>query len=142
MDKRIGFITEENCSSNFDNLKGYFVNRDNPNYPGNPDSPNYPRAEGRVSGFQNPILGDPGRGEIARWHKVRIGALHTLVDQMIGQYTRDRRWYSDVRCREALWNMYRRLEWWVAQNIEPGNVDYQNALSFIRDCIVQILDTG
>lgn len=142
MDKRIGFITEENCSSNFDDLKGYFVNRDNPNYPGNPDSPNYPRAEGRVSGFQNPILGDPGRGEIARWHKVRIGALHTLVDQMIEQYTRDRRWYSDVRCREALWNMYRRLEWWVAQNIEPGNVDYQNALSFIRDCIVQILDTG
>lgn len=142
MDKRIGFITEDNSPSNFKDFKGYFVNPNSPNYPGNPDSPNYPRAEGRVSGFQNPILGDPGRGEIARWHRVRVNALHSLVDQMIEQYTRDRRWYSTVRCREALWNMYRRLEWWVAQNVEPGNGDYQNALSFIRDCIVQILDTG
>lgn len=142
MDKRIGFITEEDCPSNFNDFKGYFVNPDNPNYPRDPNSPNYPRAVGRVGGYQNPILGDLGRGEIARWHKVRTNALHSLVDQMIEQYTRDRRWYSTVRCREALWNMYRRLEWWVSQNVEPGSNDYQNALSFIRDCIVQILDTG
>lgn len=140
--KRIGFIAQEECPATFDSFKGYFVNRENPNFPSSSDSPNYPRAEGRVPGFQNPILGDSGRGEIARWHKVRTNALHSLVDQMIEQYTRDRRWYSTVRCREALWNMYRRLAWWVNQNIEPGNVDYQNALSFIRDCIVQILDPG
>lgn len=139
--KRIGFINEEECPAKYDSFKGYFVNRDNPNFPKDSSSPNYPRV-GRVLGYQNPILGDPGRGEIARWQKVRTNALHSLVDQMIEQYTRDRRWYSTTRCREALWNMYRRLEWWVVQNVGYGDSDYKQALSFIRDCIVQILDPG
>lgn len=142
MKKRIGFITENYCPSKFKDLRGYFVNKEHPNFPGNPDSPNYPRAKGRVAGFQNPILGDPGRGEIARWYTVRVNALQALVEQMIEQFVRDRNWYSKVRCREALWNMYRRLQWWVAQNIDPSNSDYKRALSFIRDCINQILDTG
>ncbi|GEM_PF-4728619 len=142
MDKKIGLLTENNSPSKFKYFKGYFVNPDSPNYPSTHESPNYPRAEGRVHGFQNPLLGDPGWGEIARWQKLKTNALESLLDQMIEQYTRDRRWYSTVRCREALWNMYRRLNWWVNQNVEPGDVDYQSALSFIRDCIVQILDPG
>ena len=142
MDKKIGFITQNDGSSVFDSFKKYSVNLNNPNNFKFSDSPNYPRAKGRVYGYQNPILGDPGRGEIARWHRLRTNVVQSLVEQMIEQFTRDRGWYSTVRCREALWNMYRRLEWWVNQNVEPGNSDYQNALSFIKDCITQILDTG
>lgn len=142
MDKRIGFITEDNCPSRFKDFKGYFVNLNNPNNPNNPYSPNYPRAEGRVPGYQNPLLGDPGRGEIARWYTVKTNILYSIVDQIIAQYVRDRNWYSTVRCREALWNMYRRIEWWVYQNTEPGDSEYQRALAFIKDCITQILDTG
>jgi len=142
MKSKIGFISTNKYLSKFNSFKGYFVNPDSLNFPGNPDSPNYPRKKDRVSGLQNPLLGDPGYGEIARWQKVKTSALATLVDQMIEQFTRDRDWYSKVRCRESLWNMYRRLEWWVSQNVEPGDSDYQNALSFIRDCIAQILDTG
>ena len=64
--KRIGLITQEECPATFDSFKGYFVNKENPNFPSSPESPNYPRAEGRLSGFPNPIFGARGRGEIAR----------------------------------------------------------------------------
>lgn len=52
MDKRIGFITEENCSSNFDDLKGYFVNRDNPNYPEIPTALTIRGQKGELAGFK------------------------------------------------------------------------------------------
>lgn len=139
---KIGFINEGECESNVNNPKVYYVNEDNPNFPGNENSPNYPRGGNRVKGYQNPLLGDPGFGEIARWYKVKASAVSNLVDQMIAHFSRDRNWYSTVRCKEALWNMYRRLEWWVEQNVGLDDSEYKRALTFIQDCIYKILDTG
>ncbi|MGZ0051965.1 hypothetical protein [Brevibacillus gelatini] len=109
-----------------------------PNHPENPESPNRPRAE-RYAGYQSPLLGDPGKGQIGRWQTVNLDSLESLIDQMIEQFIRDKSWYAAVRCREALWNMYRRLEWWVNQQIDPQKNDYQRALLMVRDCIYKIL---
>lgn len=139
--KKLGLISEGVCKSSFKNMHGYFVKDDHENNPNSVGSPNLPRKK-RLPGYQNPILGDPGVGSIERWSKVRVNAIQTLVDQMIEQFTRDREWYKGVRCREALWNMYRRLQWWVNQQVGEEDSDYAAALQMIKDVIYRILDTG
>ncbi|WP_426455489.1 hypothetical protein ACP26L_36315 (plasmid) [Paenibacillus sp. S-38] len=114
--------------------------RENPNHPDSPGSPNRPRGENREEGYADPILGDPGTGKIGRWQTIKLDALETVIDQMIEQYLRDKSWYASIRCREALWNMYRRLEWWVKQQVDPNRSDYQRALLMIQDCIRRILE--
>ena len=139
---KIGFISEGVCGSEVSNMKAIVVNKDHPNFPLDKTSPNYPRANGRLDGFQNPLLGDTGWGEISRWKKVDTGVLYNIVDQIIAQYIRDKDWYSTVRCKESLWNMYRRLEWWVEQTVGINDVEHSQALTFIKECIYKILDTG
>ncbi|UIO43170.1 hypothetical protein LOY85_03175 [Brevibacillus brevis] len=131
--KSVGNVTFGKMRSSL--VEGAF----HPNHPDNPDSPNRPRAEDRYAGYQNPLLGDPGKGQIGRWQTVNLDSLESVIDQMIEQFVRDKNWYAKVRCREALWNMYRRLEWWVNQQIDPQKNDYQRALLMIRDCIYKIL---
>ncbi|EJL31422.1 hypothetical protein [Brevibacillus sp. BC25] len=131
--KSVGNVTFGKMRSSL--VEGAF----HPNHPDNPDSPNRPRAEDRYAGYQNPLLGDPGKGQIGRWQTVNLDSLESMIDQMIEQFVRDKNWYAKVRCREALWNMYRRLEWWVNQQIDPQKNDYQRALLMVRDCIYKIL---
>ncbi|NRS50288.1 hypothetical protein [Brevibacillus sp. HB2.2] len=131
--KSVGNVTFGKMRSSL--VEGAF----HPNHPDNPDSPNRPRAEDRYAGYQNPLLGDPGKGQIGRWQTVNLDSLESVIDQMIEQFVRDKNWYAKVRCREALWNMYRRLEWWVNQQIDPQKNDYQRALLMVRDCIYKIL---
>lgn len=131
--KSVGNVTFGKMRSSL--VEGAF----HPNHPNNPDSPNRPRAEDRYAGYQNPLLGDPGKGQIGRWQTVNLDSLESMIDQMIEQFVRDKNWYAKVRCREALWNMYRRLEWWVNQQIDPQKNDYQRALLMVRDCIYKIL---
>lgn len=139
---KIGFISEGVCGSEVSNMQAIVVNKKHPNFPLDESSPNYPRVNGRLDGFQNPLLGDEGWGEISRWYKVDTGILYNLVDQIIAQYLRDRNWYSTVRCRESLWNMYRRINWWVEQTVGISDAEHSQALTFIRECIYKILDTG
>lgn len=131
--KSVGNVTFGKMRSSL--VEGAF----HPNHPDNPDSPNRPRAEDRYAGYQNPLLGDPGKGQIGRWQTVNLDSLESMIDQMMEQFVRDKNWYAKVRCREALWNMYRRLEWWVNQQIDPQKNDYQRALLMVRDCIYKIL---
>ncbi|MFA4169614.1 MULTISPECIES: hypothetical protein [unclassified Brevibacillus] len=131
--KSVGNVTFGKMRSSL--VEGAF----HPNHPDNRDSPNRPRAEDRYAGYQNPLLGDPGKGQIGRWQTVNLDSLESVIDQMIEQFVRDKNWYAKVRCREALWNMYRRLEWWVNQQIDPQKNDYQRALLMVRDCIYKIL---
>ncbi|WP_429856748.1 hypothetical protein [Brevibacillus porteri] len=131
--KSVGNVTFGKMRSSL--VEGAF----HPNHPDNPDSPNRPRAEDRYAAYQNPLLGDPGKGQIGRWQTVNLDSLESMIDQMIEQFVRDKNWYAKVRCREALWNMYRRLEWWVNQQIDPQKNDYQRALLMVRDCIYKIL---
>lgn len=116
----------------------------NPNNPAYlPQSPNAPRSETDRHGEENnPILGDPGYGQIGRWQTVQLDALENSIDQIIEQYLRDKSWYASVRCREALWNMYRRIEWWVEQQQPPDKTQYQRVLQMIKDCIHKILENA
>ncbi|ATO48574.1 hypothetical protein P4V86_03430 [Brevibacillus laterosporus] len=116
----------------------------NPNHPKHlPQSPNAPRSEvDRYGAENNPILGDQGYGQIGRWQTVQLDALENTIDQIIEQYLRDKSWYASVRCREALWNMYRRIEWWVQQQMPPDKTQYQRVLQMIRDCIYKILENA
>lgn len=116
----------------------------NPNHPEHlPQSPNAPRSETDRHGDENnPILGDPGYGQIGRWQTVQLDALENTIDQIIEQYLRDKSWYASVRCREALWNMYRRIEWWVMQQQPPDKTQYQRVLQMIKDCIYKILENA
>ncbi|WP_427052000.1 hypothetical protein [Paenibacillus sp. TC-CSREp1] len=116
----------------------------NPNHPAHlPQSPNAPRSEtDRYGEENNPILGDPGYGQIGRWQTVQLDALENSIDQMIEQYLKDKTWYASVRCREALWNMYRRIEWWVEQQHPPDKTQYQRVLQMIKDCIHKILENA
>ncbi|SNS21692.1 hypothetical protein SAMN05446037_100668 [Anaerovirgula multivorans] len=138
---KLGLYSSGGCDPKFKNMLLNVVNPQHPNHPSKEGSPNQPRKT-RLPGYQNPLLGDEGNGEIGRWSKVDKKALRNIVDQMIEHFTHNRDWYKDVRCREALWNMYRRLMWWVRQNTEPLDSQYSQALSFIKDCILKILDTG
>ncbi|MGG4492753.1 hypothetical protein [Brevibacillus reuszeri] len=131
--KSVGNVTFGKMRSSL--VEGAF----HPNHPKHPESPNRPRAQDRYAGYQNPLLGDPGKGQIGRWQSVKVDSLEIVIDQMIEQFLRDKKWYAKVRCREALWNMYRRLEWWVNQQIDPQKNDYQRALLMVRDCIYKIL---
>lgn len=90
----------------------------------------------------NPILGDPGYGQIGRWQTVQLDALENSIDQIIEQYLKDKSWYASVRCREALWNMYRRIEWWVEQQQPPDKTQYQRVLQMVKDCIYKILENA
>lgn len=140
MKSTFGIFTKSLQNVVFGNMRASVVGgQDNPNHPNHEESPNAPRAD-RLPGYQNPELGDPGKGKIGRWQQLNLDALETVIDQIIEQYLRDRTWYSKVRCREALWNMYRRLEWWVKQQVDPSKNDYQRALQMIRDCINRILE--
>ncbi|PRA05186.1 MULTISPECIES: hypothetical protein [unclassified Paenibacillus] len=116
----------------------------NPNNPAYlPQSPNAPRSETDRHGEENnPILGDPGYGQIGRWQTVQLDALENSIDQIIEQYLKDKSWYASVRCREALWNMYRRIEWWVEQQQPPDKTQYQRVLQMIKDCIHKILENA
>ncbi|GEA16769.1 hypothetical protein E308F_30150 [Moorella sp. E308F] len=142
MSKTFGILTEGQKDVMFANMGAALINNDAINNPGNPVGPNFPRAIGRLPGYQNPILGDPGRGRIGRWQFVKYDSLQNVIDQVIEHYVENKDWYSRVRCREALWNMYRRLEWWVRQQVDPSKNDYQRALLYIKDCIAKILDPG
>lgn len=110
------------------------------NVPGNPFSPNFPRAKGRITGFQNPILGDSGAGSIKRGQTIKMDALENVIEYIIENYLKDREWYKKVRSRESLWNMYRRLQWWVEEQNDPSKSQYQRCLEMIKDCIYKILD--
>ncbi|MBO9598575.1 MAG: hypothetical protein J7559_12265 [Cohnella sp.] len=135
-----GVFSKSQKGVTFGNMRASLVEgNSNPNHPDNPASPNRPRVPVRIDGYQNPILGDPGNGQIKRWSAVSLDALEHVIGQMIEQYLRDKSWYSVVRCREALWNMYRRLDWWVNQQTDPMRGDYQRALQMIRDCVYKIL---
>jgi hypothetical protein len=135
-----GIFTKSQKGVTFGNMKASVVEGiENPNQPSNPGSPNAPRVEGRLPGYPNPLLGDKGNGSVGRWQSIKLDALAQVIDQMIEQYLRDKTWYSTVRCREALWNMYRRIEWWVKQQTDPQRSDYQRALQMIKDCIYEIL---
>ncbi|MDQ0719383.1 hypothetical protein QF049_000644 [Paenibacillus sp. W4I10] len=116
----------------------------NPNNPAYlPQSPNAPRSETDRHGEENnPILGDPGYGQIGRWQTVQLDALENSIDQIIEQYLKDKSWYASVRCREALWNMYRRIEWWVEQQQPPDKTQYQRVLQMVKDCIHKILENA
>lgn len=120
------------------------VDADNPNSvansPGRIESPNYPRAKGRIPGYQNPILGDDGGAEIKRGQTIKIDALENVLEHIIEYYVRDKDWYKDVRAREALWNMYRRVKWFVDEQVDPQQGQYQRCLEMIKDCIYKILD--
>lgn len=138
-----GIFTKAQSNVTFGDGWAHVVDRNdisNPLHPLNPNSPNHPRAIGRFHLHQNPILGDEGKGKIGRFHELKMDALENLTDQIIEQYLRDRTWYSKVRCREALWNMYRRIEWYVKNEIDPQKrANYNQALQFIKDCINKIL---
>ncbi|MGP3784764.1 hypothetical protein [Paenibacillus sp. 1A_MP2] len=71
-----------------------------------------------------------------------MDALENSIDQIIEQYLRDKSWYASVRCREALWNIYRRIEWWVEQQQPPDKTQYQRVLQMIKDCIHKILENA
>lgn len=110
------------------------------NLPGRIESPNYPRAKGRIVGYQNPILGDVGEAQIKRGQTVKIDALENVLEHIIEYYVRDKNWYKNVRAREALWNMYRRVKWFVEEQTDPHQSQYQRCLEMIKDCIYKILD--
>lgn len=139
---KFGFFIENQDNVVFKNIKVNLKKDDvsHPNHPSNPESPNYPRAKERFPEYQNPILGDPGKGRIGRWQEIKLDALENVVEQIIEQFLRDREWYKTVRCREALWNMYRRIKWWVDQQVDPHKSEYQRVLNMIKDCIAKILD--
>lgn len=140
MKSTFGIFTKSLRNVVFGNMRASVVEgQENPNHPNHEKSPNAPRVD-RFAGYRNPELGDAGKGKIGRWQQLNLDALETVIDQIIEQYLRDRAWYSKVRCREALWNMYRRLEWWVKQQVDPSKNDYQRALQMIRDCINRILE--
>lgn len=140
MKSTFGIFTKSLGNVKFGNMRAAVVDGiSNPNHPGNPGSPNTPRVS-RYPGYQNPELGDAGKGKIGRWQQLKLDALATVIDQIIEQYLKDKTWYGKVRCREALWNMYRRLEWWIAQQTDPSQNDYQRALQMIKDCIYHILE--
>lgn len=142
-DTALGLVTKGQKGVTFRNVTVSYINDDpntNPNHPDNPDSPNHPRVPGRLPGYTNPIIGDPGKYQIARWQTINMDALEDAIDQIIEHYLRDKDWYARVRCREALWNMYRRLEWWVKQQKDPQKSQYQRVLLMIQHCIHEITD--
>jgi hypothetical protein len=140
MGDTFGIFTKGQKEVTFAHMKASLINgSEDPNLPTNPGSPNAPRVEGRIEGYPSPLLGDPGNGKIGRWSSIKMDSLEAMTDQMIEQYLRDKAWYGTVRCREALWNMFRRLEWWVKQQTDPMRSDYQRSLQMIRDCIYKIL---
>lgn len=135
-----GIFTKSQKGVVFSQMNASFVEGvSHPNHPDNPESPNRPRVD-RSIGYINPMLGDPGRGGIGRWQQMTLGSLEVVIQQIIEQYLKDRSWYSSVRCREALWNMYRRIEWWVRNGVDPSKNDYQRSLILIKDCINGILE--
>lgn len=140
--RSFGFAINRQSGVVFDSFTTCLVEDDpsHPNHPENPNSPNYPRARGRIEGYINPALGDDGLGKIGRWESINLDALEVVITQIIEQYLRDRDWYSTIRCREALWNMYHRIEWWVKQQTDPQNNDYPRVLLMMRDCIETILN--
>lgn len=147
MGHTFGLFTKSQKGVLFANMRAKIAedyNPGNPNHPEHlPQSPNAPRSETDRHGAEsNPILGDPGFGQIGRWQTVQLDAMENAIDQMIEQYLRDRSWYASVRCREALWNMYRRIEWWVMQQQPPDKTQYQRVLQMIKDCIYKILENA
>lgn len=139
MGHTFGVFTNSQKSVTFGKMKAQIVDGiENPNNPENPESPNKPRVP-RYPGEQSPLLGDDGKGKIGRFQTINIDALEVVIEQIIEQYLRDKTWYGKVRCREALWNMYHRLEWWVKQQVDPSRNDYQRALQMMKDCINHIL---
>lgn len=143
MGTTFGMFTNNQGGVVFNNLHAYIVDGpSNHNHPENPDSPNVPRVANRYPGLPNPILGDPGKYGIGGFSTVSMDALVNVINQMIEQYLRDKQWYSKVRCREALWNMYRRIEWWVKNEVDPSKHQYEQVLNMIKDCINKILNTS
>lgn len=141
MGSSFGFFAKSQKGVKVKNLSASFVDgKENINHPSNPESPNYPRSVGRFSGYQDPVLGDSGRGKIGRWQFINIDALEAVINQMIEHYVKDKNWYAGVRCREALWNMYRRIAWFVKNQADPNQTDYQRTLIFIKDCINHVLE--
>lgn len=132
-----GVFTQSQKGVRFTNVVADIVDTNSENRPDIPSSPNHPRKD-RWPNYTNPILGDAGNGRIGRWQEVKIDAVATLVDQMIELYLKDKSWYSTIRCREALWNMYRKLAWYVKYQVGDDIPKYQQALRLIKDCIYKI----
>ena len=137
---KIGVGVKDALGVKFSNMRALVVDPDHPDAPQNPGSHNEERVPTRLPGYQNPVLGDAGRGQIERWSRVSKKDLELLLDQIIEHYVKDRDWYSTVRCREALYNMFRRIEWWVKHHTEPNDSGYANAMAFIWACMKKILD--
>ncbi|MCR8843923.1 hypothetical protein NQ117_09505 [Paenibacillus sp. SC116] len=142
MPHTFGVFSDKQKGVTFSQMQAHVVSdpATHPHHPRNAGSPNAPRVLDRINGYQNPLLGDEGYGEIARYEPIKIEALDNVVDQMIEQYMRDKSWYAKVRCREALWNMYRRIEWWVKQQSDPQRNDYHQVLQMMKDCIAKIME--
>ncbi|MGA4519187.1 peptidoglycan-binding protein [Solibacillus silvestris] len=132
-----GVFSQSQKGVRFTNVVAEIVDNNSINRPGNPSSPNNPR-QSRLPNFTNPILGDEGNGKIGRWQEVKLEAVENLLDQMIELYLKDKTWYSTIRCREALWNMYRKLAWYVKYQVGQDIGKYQQALRLIKDCIYKI----
>jgi len=132
-----GLVVKGQSKALFSNVRSTEVSIGHEDYPGNYGSKNAPRAD-RKDG-QDPILGDDGYGKVGRWQEVKISALENIVEQIVEEYLRDKTWYGKVRCREALWNMYRRIRTYVLNQIEPNNSQYSRVLQLMRDCIECIL---
>lgn len=136
-----GAFTQSQTGTYFSNFRGTvrvrYADTYGPNDPDNPSSPNHPRKD-RPNGYLNPILGDDGNGKIGRWQEVKIDALEELRDMMIEMYLKDKDWYALIRCREALWNMYRKVAWYVRYEKGDDRADYRQALNVIKDWIYKI----
>ena len=132
-----GVFSQSQKGVRFTNVVAEIVDNNHVNVPGRTSSPNTPR-QSRWTNYTNPILGDEGNGKIGRWQEVKIEAVEDLLDQMIEMYLKDKVWYRTVRCREALWNMYRKLAWYVKYQVGKDIGKYQQALRLIKDCIYKI----
>lgn len=140
--KGIGVGFDGSGTGEVRNLRTEVRDDNHENLPGSLDSPNTPRNTLRPQGYSNPILGDEGQGKIGRGGIVGLNKLEKAINHIIENYVRDKEWYKDVRGREALWNMYKRLEWWAKEQEDNSQTETKQVLSFIKECIHKILNAS
>lgn len=141
MSDNFGIFSRKTSGVTFDSIEVFHGdNVNNKNHPDKEKSPNKEKDLFRLEGYPNPILGDEGYGQIKRWSKINRDTLDNITEQIIEHYLKDIEFYGRVSCREALWNMYRRLMWWLKNQTDPQKAEYQNTMELVKDCIYKVLD--
>lgn len=118
------------------------IDPSSPNHPESIGSPNQPRVS-RPAGYQSPILGDAGAGEIDSGNtSMDTTVLHKVIDQIHTIYKTHKMTFKNMEGDDALAYLNQVLDSWVKEFVDPAMVGYDTVLNLVKNISIQLVDKG